>query len=89
MIKKHKESNFFPSREVSFEQLLEFDVSFADPKEHLEDVVVRSILLEQAIAILSPEEQKDNPGIILSGKVRERSQHCTTYGKDYPATPAR
>ncbi len=25
---------FLPSREVSFEQLLEFDVSFADPKEH-------------------------------------------------------
>lgn len=49
---------FIPSREVSFEQLLEFDVSFADPKEQLEDVVIRSILLEQAVAILSPEEQK-------------------------------
>lgn len=59
---------FLPSREVSFEQLLEFDVSFADPKEHLEDVVIRSILLEQAIAILSPEEQKIIQELYYLGK---------------------
>lgn len=48
----------FPSREVSLEQLLELDVPFASSEERLEDMVIRSVLLEQAVTSLSPEEQK-------------------------------
>lgn len=48
---------FIPGREISYEQLLELNVSFASSEESLEDRAIRSVLLEQAIKSLSPEEQ--------------------------------
>ncbi len=49
---------FLPSREVSLEQLLELDVPFTSSEEQLDDMVIRSVLLEEALASLSSEEQK-------------------------------
>lgn len=48
---------FIPGREISYEQLLELNVSFASSEESLEDRAIRSVLLEQAIKSLSLEEQ--------------------------------
>lgn len=48
---------FFPGREDSYERLLEADQDFAMPGEPMEEQLVRSILLGQALESLSPEER--------------------------------
>ncbi len=48
---------FLPGREISYDQLLELNASFASSEESLEDMAIRTVLLEQAIKSLSPEEQ--------------------------------
>jgi len=49
---------FIPSREDSYERLLEQDKQFAIPGEMLEDKVIRGILLEKALNTLTSEEQE-------------------------------
>lgn len=48
---------FLPGREDSYERLLEAGGDFASPDEPLEERMVRSYLLEQAMDSLSSEEQ--------------------------------
>ena len=51
---------YVPSREASYEQLLEADWSFASPEETMEDAMVRAHLmetLETALQSLTDEEQ--------------------------------
>lgn len=48
---------FIPSREDSYERLLDADRSFAVSGETLDEQVVRSVLLEQALGKLPEEEQ--------------------------------
>ena len=49
---------FIPSREDSYERLLDMDQQFPIPGEMLEDKVVREILLEKALTTLTPEEEE-------------------------------
>lgn len=49
---------FIPSREDSYERLLETDKQFSMPQQSIEETAVLTILLENAIQSLSSEEQE-------------------------------
>ena len=49
---------FIPSREDSYERLLETDKQFSIPCQPVEEAAVLSVLLEEVLHCLSPEEQK-------------------------------
>lgn len=47
-----QEMSFVPSREQSYEQLLEEDWQFQSPEDSVEDMAVKSILMEKLQAVL-------------------------------------
>lgn len=55
---ENKTVRIIPSREDSYERLLDLDKQFAMPGEMMEDKVVREILLEKALESLTSGEQE-------------------------------
>lgn len=64
---------FVPGREDSYERLLESGSDFASPGDSLEEHMVRSVLLEQALGSLLPEEQDVLKELYFLGKTEREA----------------
>lgn len=64
---------FVPGREDSYERLLESGSDFVSPGEPLEERMVHSVLLEQALGSLLPEEQDVLKELYFLGKTEREA----------------
>lgn len=65
----------FPSREDSYERLLEENRQFAADVESVEDAVVKAVMIEKMLAclkVLTPEEQELITELFFKGKSERR-----------------